>query len=97
MASVFGSAGAYSGIGSASLAEALDFGGGSGAEGAARNLLRAAVAALLNASHPGVSYPGLVPFILSSVDQALASGDRDTMLSLASSLDQDNNLGCPLN
>ena len=31
------------------------------------------------------------------VNAALASGDRDTMLSAASSIDRDNNLGCPLN
>ena len=31
------------------------------------------------------------------VNAALASGNRSTMLSLASALDADNNLGCPLN
>jgi hypothetical protein len=31
------------------------------------------------------------------VNAALASGDRATMLSLGSALDDDNNLGCPLN
>jgi hypothetical protein len=35
--------------------------------------------------------------VIASVDAALASGDRDTMLILASALDADNNLGCPLN
>ena len=96
--SVFGAASSYSGIGSASLLEALNFGGGGGADGAARILLRASVAGMLNASHPGVSYPGGTPGqIASSVNSALASGDRNTMLSLATAIDNDNNSGCPLN
>jgi len=97
VASVFSQSSAYSGIGSASLLDALDFNGGSGVEGGARNLLRAAVAALLDASHPGVDYPRTTASVISSVDSALASGDRDFMLDLATSLDRDNNLGCPLN
>jgi hypothetical protein len=95
--SVFAAAAAYPGIGSSTLLEALDFGGGPGVDGAARILLRAAVAALLNASHPGVTYPMTEAQVIASVDAALASGDRDTMLILASALDADNNLGCPLN
>ncbi|MHC4442758.1 MAG: DUF7507 domain-containing protein [Planctomycetota bacterium] len=95
--SVFAQAAAYSGIGSATLLEALKFGGGPGVDGGARILLRAATAALLNASHPGVSYPLTAGGVISSVDAALASGDRDTMLTLASQLDSNNNLGCPLN
>jgi hypothetical protein len=39
------------------LLEALDGGGGPGDVGKQKILLRAAVAALLNASHPGVAYP----------------------------------------
>jgi hypothetical protein len=95
--SVFASAAAYPAIGSASLLDGLGFSGGSGVEGGARNLMRAAVAALLDSSHPGVSYPRTPAAVISSVDAALATGDRDSMLSLASSLDADNNLGCPLN
>ena len=95
--SVFGAAGAYPAHGSASLIAALSFKGGSGVEGGVGNLLRAAVAALLNASHDGVSYTWTAGSVVSSVDAALASGDRDTMLSLASSLDRENNNGCPLN
>jgi len=95
--SVFSQASAYPSLGSASLIQALDFNGGSGVEGAARNLLRAAVAGLLDASHPGVDYPRTPGEIVSEVNAALASGDRDTMLAVAAGIDQDNNLGCPLN
>ena len=65
--------------------------------GGAEILLRAAVAALLNASHPGVDYPRSTASVISDVNTALASGNRDTMLTLANSLDADNNQGCPLN
>jgi len=95
--SVFAAAVAYPGIGDASLLDALAFHGGSGVDGGARNLLRAAVAALLNSSHGGVGYPRSAASVIADVDAALASGDRDTMLSLAAALDGDNNLGCPLN
>jgi len=95
--SVFADAAAYPDLAAASLIEALDFGGGSGEEGAASNLLRAAVAALLNASHSDVNYPFDASEVISMVNGALASGDRDTMLALMESLDSDNNAGCPLN
>ena len=94
---VFGQASRYPALGSASLHEALSFNGGSSIEGAAGNLLRASVAALLNTAHSGVSYPWATAAVIADVDAALASGDRDTMLGLASALDRDNNLGCPLN
>ncbi len=87
------------------LLEALAGGGGPGADGAASILARAAVAAWLNAAHDGVGYPwrrdsgGLDgrPALVPTVNAAFASGDRATMLALASRLDADNNLGCPLN
>ncbi len=96
VSSVFAAAGAYT-QGSASLLDALSFGGGPGVEGGVKILLRAAVAGLLNASHPGVDYTTSAAALIADVDAALASGDRDTMLALASSIDADNNLGCPLN
>ncbi|HLE84298.1 MAG TPA: hypothetical protein VJG13_08155, partial [Thermoanaerobaculia bacterium] len=83
-------------LGDATLLEALSFAGGSGAEGAAEILLRAAVAALLNAAHPGVAYPRTLASVIADVNAALATGSRDVMLTLAASLDADNNLGCPL-
>ena len=94
--SVFSSVSTYA-AGSASLIEALNFGGGGGVDGATRILLRAAVASLLNTAHGGVDFPRSTASVISNVDAALTSGERDTMLSLATSLDRDNNLGCPLN
>lgn len=86
------------------LEEALATRGGSGADGAARILARAATAAWLNAAHEGVGYPwrrwqdGLDgrQALVDAVNAAFASGDRATMLALAAMLDADNNLGCPL-
>ena len=95
--SVFGQASNYPTLGSATLHQALSFQGGSTLEGAAGNLLRAAVAALLDSAHPGVDYPRTTASVIGDVNAALASHDRDTMLGLASALDRDNNLGCPLN
>ncbi|HEX6199193.1 MAG TPA: hypothetical protein VF150_02930, partial [Thermoanaerobaculia bacterium] len=94
---VFSEAGFWPGVGNSTLLQALGFAGGSGAEGAAEILLRAGVAALLNASHPGVAYPLTPAQVLASVNAALGSHDRDTMLALAAALDANNNLGCPLN
>jgi hypothetical protein len=86
------------------LEEALAGGGGPGANGAAVILARAATAAWLNAAHEGLGYPwrrasgGLDgrPPLVSTVNAAFDSGSRSTMLSLATQLDADNNLGCPL-
>lgn len=86
----------YPTLGNASLWQALGFAGGSGGQGAAEILLRAAVAALLNASHPNVAYPRTPASIISDVNVALLQ-NRDSMLALAADLDADNNLGCPLN
>jgi hypothetical protein len=87
------------------LGQALNGGGGSGVDGAAKILARAASAAWLNAAHEGLGYPwrrvsvGLDgrPPLTATVNVAFESGDRDAMLALAARLDQDNNLGCPLN
>jgi hypothetical protein len=94
---VFQSAAAFPALGSATLHEALSFKGGSTLEGAAGNLLRAAVAGLLDASHPGVDYPRSAAQIIGDVNAALASNNREIMISLGSAIDKDNNLGCPLN
>ena len=79
------------------LQDGLGFGGGSGVTGAKRILLRAAVAALLNAAHGNVDYTRTTTQVITAVTSALDSNNRETMLTLASSLDRDNNLGCPLN
>lgn len=85
------------GIDNDTLLQALKYGGGSGVTGGARILLRATVAALLNAAHPDVDYPRTTQAVIAEVNAALASGHRNTMLDLAGDLDHDNNLGCPLN
>jgi hypothetical protein len=95
--SVFPEADDYSGIRGKSLHQALYFGGGGSTEDAAKILLRAAVAGLLDSAHPGVNYPRSTASLIADVDSALGSHSRSTMLSLASAIDADNNLGCPLN
>ena len=71
--------------------------------GSAEILLRAATAALLNAAHPNVAYPMATSAVITDVNEALQkkSGETDKqwrsrMLKLASQLDDQNNLGCPL-
>ncbi len=93
MASVLGGLG-LSDLGDDTLVEALSYHGGKGIEGAARILLRAAVAAMLNGvTCAGPEYPSVPWEIAPEVKTALASGDRDTMLSLAEQYDIWNNLG----
>jgi hypothetical protein len=83
--------------GNRTLVQTLQGGGGSGVAGGATILLRAAMAALLNAGHSGVDYPRTTAEILADVNAALATNNRNTMLALATLLDNDNNGGCPLN
>lgn len=85
--------------------DALQLHGGPGYDGAERILVRAATSAWLNAAHEGLGFPwrrfskGLDgrPPLVQFVNDALASGDRDTIIAAASRIDGDNNLGCPLN
>ena len=97
LGNVFTVPAALSSFSSSTLHQALSFGGGSGVQGGAKILFRAAVASLLNAAHPAVNFPQSANQVITSVNVALASNNRDTMLSLASQLDAQNNLGCPLN
>jgi hypothetical protein len=85
-------------LASETLLDALQGGGGSGLLGAETILLRAAVAALLNSSNGSISYPFTTAQIINAVNAALATGDRDTILALATILDNANNGigGCPL-
>ena len=89
------------GYNNVTFAQALSLKGGPGLDGAAQIMFRATVAAFLNAAHEGVGYPYRRfsdPFrINDKVNAALASLDRDQMLALATTLDNANNLGCPLN
>lgn len=97
VSSVFAAAAGFPALGASTLHEALSFAGGPGPEGAAMILLRAAVAALLNAAHPGVTdYPMTEAEVIDAVNAALASNNRATMLALATTLDEANNLGCPI-
>lgn len=87
--------------GDITMLAALSLKGGPGTDGAQQILLRAAVAAWLNAAHEGLGYPYRrftePEAFVADVNAALASGDRATMLALATKLDLANNLGCPLN
>lgn len=78
-------------LGNLTLLEALSLQGGPGTTGAAQNLLRAGVAAFLNASS-GIGYPLNATQVVNMVNAALDSNDRATMLSVASQLDTFNNL-----
>lgn len=78
------------------LLQALSFQGGSTLEGASEILLRAGVAAYINANHSSVSYPISGEDVVLRVNGALASNDRATIINMASELDSFNNLGCPL-
>jgi hypothetical protein len=89
-------------LASKELLDALEFKGGRGEEGASRILLRAGVAALLNASFSenmvpdpaaGGPYPYTVDDVIDLVSDALASCDRITMITLAKELDDANNDG----
>jgi hypothetical protein len=78
------------------LLEALAYSGGPAAIDKASLLLRHAVAALLNASHPGVSYPMTVAEIQAAVNAALLTQDPATMEDLKDELEEFNELGCPI-
>ena len=84
-------------MGSYSLLSALSFKGGSTVSGKAQILLRAGVAALLNAGNPSVAYALTTSQIVSAVNAALASGDLTTITNEATALDKYNNGGCTLN
>jgi hypothetical protein len=102
LSQVFAVPGSLNGLGATTLLAALDLPGGSGVAGGARNLLRAATAALLNAAHPGVDYELTAAEVISQVNAALTKGAssdaqwRNRMLALAATLDELNNAGCPL-
>lgn len=76
------------------LSDALEFGGGNGVDGAKLILLRAAVAALLNAAHPVIDYALSLSDLIDEVEAALAGGQRKAMLALAKELDGFNDGSC---
>ncbi|MFC1981024.1 hypothetical protein ACFLVN_02115 [Chloroflexota bacterium] len=73
------------------LLEALNFNGGKGSKGANKILMRAAVAALLNAEHPNIDYPLTSNEIINSINGVINPGDRETVIDLADMLDAYNN------
>lgn len=101
VSSVFANASLYTlngkEMGKYTLVGGLAFKGGSGLTGAAQILLRAAVAAELNAKYNGMGYPWTAAAVVTAVNNALASANRGTMILLAAQLDELNNLGCILN
>jgi hypothetical protein len=78
------------------MLDALSFKGGPSVQDAKNLLMKQAVAALLNAATPGMNYPLSVANVISMVNTALASGDRQTILNLAGVLEADNSLEGPL-
>jgi hypothetical protein len=91
------SAGGLGTLASNTLLQALKFGGGSTLTAKKQILLRAAVASLLNAAHPGVDFGMTAAEVTAAVNAALASNNATTILALATRLDRANNAGCPLN
>jgi hypothetical protein len=83
----------FPGLADMTMMQALRGGGGNALNGAAKILMRAATAALLNAASSNVSYPMSVLEIKVAVLAALGSNNRDIMLALATKIDNFNNLG----
>lgn len=69
-----------------SLLASLNYDGGSGNVDAAKLLIREGVAGTLNAAHTGVAYPKTVDQVKTMVNNALATGDRATMLAAKDAL-----------
>lgn len=92
---VFDAAGLGS-LGSTTLLDALRFKGGDSIVAKKRILLRHAVAALLNSAHSGVGVGMTTAEVISVVDDALASDDRDDILAAKNVLAALNKRGCPL-
>lgn len=74
------------------LLDALNFKGGEGLSGMAQTLLRAAVAAVLNAAHDEISYPLTVTDIIDEVNTLLTE-DSSSMEDFKDILDMYNNNG----
>lgn len=96
LSSAFSNVSEYGPLSGDDFMHALQYNGGNKDIGAARILLRSAVAALLNAAHPAINYPLSASAIIDDVNDALGSHDRMTMLDLKDILDGYNNLGAEL-
>jgi hypothetical protein len=81
------------------LVDALDGGGGSGVTGATKILMRASVAAFLNAAVEDIGYPyrrfDEPGNMTATINGLLAGQDRSAIIAYATVLDTANNLGCP--
>lgn len=96
---VFSNAALFPALGNKTMLQSLQGGGGNSLEDAAKILLRAATAAVLDANNDKVAYPKIAAHVIYAVNQALATKNRDKILALATTLDGYNNGagGCPLN
>jgi hypothetical protein len=84
-------------LGSSTLGQALAFGGGPSLVAKKQILLRAAVASVLNAAHPDISFGRSPAEIVTATNAALTNGTAASVIALAEALDRDNNQGCELN
>lgn len=83
----------YENLADDTLLQALKYRGGRGLEGAAKNMLRAAVAGLLNSAHPDINYPYKIADIQWVVYYPLSMSDRDLISEWMDWIDYRNNLG----
>lgn len=84
-------------LASTSLLAAMSLGGGPTIADAKNLLVHHAVAALLNASHPGVDYAFSAADVIAWTNAMLLSSNRSAILGLKNLFDAENNRGCPLN
>ena len=94
--SVFSAASAFPSLASTTLLQALSLPGGPTVLGMAQNLMRAAVAGVLNAAHPNIAYATTSAQLINAVNERLASGNRQAMEDLKDIIDIANNAGCPI-
>ena len=96
LSTVFSSTGLGT-LASTSMLNALKFGGGSSVTAKKQILLRAAVASVLNAAHPGVAFGSTPASVISAVNTALLSNDPVKIIALATKLDEQNYGGVTVN
>ncbi|HET6380980.1 MAG TPA: hypothetical protein VFH63_08110 [candidate division Zixibacteria bacterium] len=85
------------GMDNVTLLQALQSGGGSGVEGAARNLLRHAVASLLNSSNPDIDFSLTTAQVIAQTNAALATLNRSAMNAQKDVFADANEQRCPIN
>jgi hypothetical protein len=92
----FSEAARYGALGGTTLGAALRLRDGADLLGAAKRLLRAATAALLNATRADLEYPRSRTQVITDVDTALRSRDTGVILGVAGELEEANGAECPL-